>query len=116
MFLMNKHFNETFHPFVLGPVGTRVPYRLNEALTCVLVPALSLEVTLQKCVVGTPWPELVLGDQRGEPLISEEQAALVHERLSHLTSQDWLQVLHTVGEELFGCKVFPVNMIVQCKC
>lgn len=112
MFLMNRYLNETFRPLLLP----ELLYRLNEALTCVLGPVLSLEVMLQKCVVGTPWPELVMGDQRGELLISEEQAALVHERLSHLTSQDWLQVLHTVGEELFCCKVLLVNMMVKYKC
>ncbi|XP_029700673.1 nudC domain-containing protein 1 isoform X2 [Takifugu rubripes] len=75
----------------------------------------SLEVTLQKCVVGPTWPELVMGDQRGEHLVGEEQAALVHQRLAHLTSQDWLQnvnaekdkLLNYNSAELEDCDVFP---------
>uniref|UniRef100_A0A3Q3XA47 NudC domain-containing protein 1 n=1 Tax=Mola mola TaxID=94237 RepID=A0A3Q3XA47_MOLML len=48
----------------------------------------SLEVTLQKRSEGPMWPELVMGDKRGEYMISDEQAALIHERLSYLTSED----------------------------
>ncbi|XP_024114964.1 nudC domain-containing protein 1 [Oryzias melastigma] len=48
----------------------------------------SLEVTLQKRTEGPMWPELVMGDKRGEFVISDEQAALIHERLTHLTSED----------------------------
>ncbi|XP_062301704.1 nudC domain-containing protein 1 [Osmerus eperlanus] len=48
----------------------------------------SLEVTLQKRDQGPMWPELVVGDRRGEFLISEEQAALLNERLTHLTTED----------------------------
>lgn len=49
---------------------------------------LSLEVTLQKRSEGPMWQELVLGDRRGEYVMSDEQAALIHERLTHLTSED----------------------------
>lgn len=48
----------------------------------------SLEVTLQKRGEGPMWPELVMGDRRGEYVMSDEQAALIHERLTHLTSED----------------------------
>ncbi|XP_075995535.1 nudC domain-containing protein 1 [Genypterus blacodes] len=48
----------------------------------------SLEVTLQKCEVGPVWPELVIGNTKGEQMMSDEQAALIHERLAHLTSED----------------------------
>ncbi|CAN9503664.1 unnamed protein product [Ophioblennius macclurei] len=48
----------------------------------------SLEVTLQKRAEGPLWPELVMGDRRGEYVMGEEQAALIHERLTHLTSED----------------------------
>ncbi|KAF7655002.1 hypothetical protein LDENG_00062180, partial [Lucifuga dentata] len=48
----------------------------------------SLEVTLQKQSEGPMWPELVLGDRRGEYVMNDEQAALIHERLTHLTSED----------------------------
>ena len=49
---------------------------------------LSLEVTLQKRSEGPMWSELVMGDKRGEYVVSDEQAALIHERLTHLTSED----------------------------
>lgn len=48
----------------------------------------SLEVTLQKRTEGPVWPELVVGDLSGEQVISDEQAALIHQRLSHLTSEE----------------------------
>ncbi|KAM9838372.1 nudC domain-containing protein 1 [Aulostomus maculatus] len=48
----------------------------------------SLEVTLQKRNEGPSWPELVIGNRRGEYVMSDEQAALIHERLTHLTSED----------------------------
>ncbi|KAM3858117.1 nudC domain-containing protein 1 [Diretmus argenteus] len=48
----------------------------------------SLEVTLQKRSEGPMWLELVTGDRRGEYVVSDEQAALIHERLTHLTSED----------------------------
>ncbi|XP_054873673.1 nudC domain-containing protein 1 [Amphiprion ocellaris] len=47
----------------------------------------SLEVTLQKRSEGPLWSELVMGDRRGQ-YVSDEQAALIHERLTHLTSED----------------------------
>lgn len=49
---------------------------------------LSLEVTLQKRSEGQVWPELVVGDRSGEQVISEGQAALIHQRLAHLTSDE----------------------------
>ncbi|KAK5883214.1 hypothetical protein CesoFtcFv8_019572 [Champsocephalus esox] len=48
----------------------------------------SLELTLQKCEEGPMWSELVMGDKRGEYVMSDEQAALIHERLTFLTSED----------------------------
>ncbi|XP_063755648.1 nudC domain-containing protein 1 isoform X2 [Eleginops maclovinus] len=48
----------------------------------------SLEVTLQKREEGPMWSELVIGDKRGEYVMSDEQAALLHERLTFLTSED----------------------------
>lgn len=54
---------------------------------------LSLEVTLQKRSEGMNWPELVIGDKRGEYIIIDEQAA--HERLSYLTSEDLVWSLST---------------------
>lgn len=49
---------------------------------------LSLEVTLQKRSEGSMWPELVMGDSRGEFVMSDDQAAMIHERLKHLTSEE----------------------------
>lgn len=51
-------------------------------------PLRSLEVTLQKRTEGPMWPELVVGDRGGEQVISDEQAALIHQRLSHLTTDE----------------------------
>ncbi|XP_068188933.1 nudC domain-containing protein 1 [Antennarius striatus] len=48
----------------------------------------SLEVTLQKRDEGPVWPELVMGDRRGEYVMSSEQAALLQDRLAYLTSED----------------------------
>ncbi|XP_010776464.1 nudC domain-containing protein 1 [Notothenia coriiceps] len=47
-----------------------------------------LELTLQKREEGPMWSELVMGDKRGEYVMSDEQAALIHERLTFLTSED----------------------------
>lgn len=54
----------------------------------IFFPVLSLEVTLQKRTEGPMWHELVVGDRSGEQLISDEQAALIHQRLAHLTSDE----------------------------
>ncbi|XP_012709499.2 nudC domain-containing protein 1 [Fundulus heteroclitus] len=48
----------------------------------------SLEVTLQKRREGPMWPELVLGNRRGEFVMSDQQGALLHDRLTHLTSEE----------------------------
>lgn len=67
-----------------------------------VVSVCSLEVTLQKRSEGPLWPELVMGDRRGELVMSDEQAALIHERLTHLTSEDLVRHgLSTLG--LFTC-------------
>lgn len=59
---------------------------------CVFECVLSLEVTLQKRSEGPMWPELVMGDRRGEYVMSDEQAAIIHERLTHLTSEDLVRL------------------------
>ncbi|KAI4883688.1 hypothetical protein NFI96_012391 [Prochilodus magdalenae] len=48
----------------------------------------SLEVSLQKRSEGPLWSELVLNDRRGEYVMNEEQAALLHQRLAHLTAEE----------------------------
>lgn len=57
---------------------------------------LSLEVTLQKRSEGPMWSELVIGDRRGEYVMSDEQAALIHERLTHLTSEDMVRLITSI--------------------
>nr|XP_057903283.1 nudC domain-containing protein 1 [Doryrhamphus excisus] len=84
-----------------------------EASTWIFKEDKSLEVTLQKHTEGPMWPELVIGDRRGEHVMNDEQAALIHERLTHLTSED----LHSAKpdrdepacnpQELEDCDGFP---------
>ncbi|XP_028819791.1 nudC domain-containing protein 1 [Denticeps clupeoides] len=83
-----------------------------QASTWIIKDDKSLEVSLQKRSEGPMWVELVVGDRRGEYVVSEEQAALLHQRLSHLTAED----LNTNpdkehppcnSQELEDCDVFP---------
>lgn len=60
---------------------------------CAYERVLSLEVSLQKRSEGPMWPELVTGDRRGEYVMSDEQAALIHERLTYLTTEDMVHSL-----------------------
>lgn len=69
-------------------------------MSVVFFVAISLEVTLQKRSEETMWPELVMGDKKGEYIISEEQAALIHERLSYLTSEDLVQLPSTFNLQI----------------
>ncbi|XP_028316505.1 nudC domain-containing protein 1-like isoform X2 [Gouania willdenowi] len=59
-----------------------------DASTWIIKDDKSLEVTLQKRSEGPMWPELVMGDRRGQYVMSEEQATLLHQTLAHLTSED----------------------------
>lgn len=43
------------------------------------------------------WSELVMGNRKGELLMSDEQAALIHDRLTHLTSEDLVR--HRVQDQ-----------------
>ncbi|KAJ0003485.1 hypothetical protein NQD34_008583 [Periophthalmus magnuspinnatus] len=72
----------------------------------------SLEVTLQKHIEGPLWPELVMGDRRGELVMSDEQTAQIHERLKHLTSEDLIATSDLEkppcnSQELEDCDGFP---------
>ncbi|XP_037549101.1 nudC domain-containing protein 1, partial [Nematolebias whitei] len=72
----------------------------------------SLELSLQKLREGAMWPELVTGNRRGELVLSDEQAALIHDRLTHLTSEDLAGNLDRDkpacnSQELEDCDVFP---------
>uniref|UniRef100_A0A665TL73 NudC domain-containing protein 1 n=1 Tax=Echeneis naucrates TaxID=173247 RepID=A0A665TL73_ECHNA len=76
---------EGFPPLLEGQLFAPVD---PEASAWIIKNDKSLEVTLQKRTEGPLWPELVMGDRRGEYVMSDEQAALIHERLTHLTSED----------------------------
>lgn len=74
-----------FAPLLEGQLNEPVD---PEASTWIIKDDKSLEVTLQKRTEGPMWPELVVGDRSGEQVISDEQAALIHQRLAHLTSDE----------------------------
>lgn len=83
-----------------------------EASTWTIKDDKSLEVCLQKRSEGPLWSELVLGDRRGEYLMSDEQKSQLQQRLSYLTSED----LNSNPEkdkppcnaqELEDCDMFP---------
>ncbi|XP_023659761.2 nudC domain-containing protein 1 isoform X1 [Paramormyrops kingsleyae] len=83
-----------------------------ESSTWILKEDASLEVSLQKSSEGTVWPELITGDCRGEQLMSKEQAALLHERLAHLTAEDGNANVEKDKppcnpQELEDCDIFP---------
>ncbi|XP_023201181.1 nudC domain-containing protein 1 [Xiphophorus maculatus] len=70
----------------------------------------SLEVSLQKLGEGPMWPELVLGNRTGELVLSDQQVALIHERLTHLTSEDpngEREKPPCSSQELEDCDGFP---------
>uniref|UniRef100_A0A8C1B8C7 NudC domain-containing protein 1 n=1 Tax=Cyprinus carpio carpio TaxID=630221 RepID=A0A8C1B8C7_CYPCA len=59
-----------------------------EASTWTIKDDKSLEVSLQKRSKGPLWSEVILGDRRGEYLMSYEQKSQLQQRLSYLTSED----------------------------
>ena len=48
-----------------------------------------LEISLEKVEDGM-WPSVLVGDTRGELVMTPEQLEAIHERLAHLTSEDWV--------------------------
>ncbi|XP_037650964.1 nudC domain-containing protein 1 [Sebastes umbrosus] len=74
-----------FPPLLEGQLHASVD---PEASAWIIKNDKSLEVTLQKRSEGPMWSELVVGDKRGEYMTSDEQAALIHERLTFLTTED----------------------------
>ncbi|XP_019959970.2 nudC domain-containing protein 1 [Paralichthys olivaceus] len=98
-----------FSPLLEGQMFASVD---PEASAWIIRDDKSLEVTLQKRSEGPMWPELVMGDRRGEYVMSDEQAALIHERLTHLTSEDLngnpdKDKPPCNSQELEDCDVFP---------
>ncbi|XP_066572053.1 nudC domain-containing protein 1 [Amia ocellicauda] len=72
----------------------------------------SLEITLQKKEEGPMWPELVMGDRRGQFVLDQAQAAIIHEQLTHLTSEDLnadpeKDKPACNAQELEDCDIFP---------
>ncbi|KAG7264288.1 hypothetical protein CRUP_026234 [Coryphaenoides rupestris] len=68
--------------------GDTISVGVRGDLPPILEGPLHAPVTLQKRAEGDQWVELVTGDRRGEYVVSEEQAALIHQRLTHLTADD----------------------------
>ncbi|XP_018605755.2 nudC domain-containing protein 1 [Scleropages formosus] len=100
---------QNYSPLIEGQLHSLVD---PEASTWILKDNKSLEISLQKRNKGAMWPELVPGDRRGEMLVSEEQAALLHERLNHLTAEDLnpnpeKEKPPCNSQELEECDIFP---------
>uniref|UniRef100_A0A8C6SQP2 NudC domain-containing protein 1 n=1 Tax=Neogobius melanostomus TaxID=47308 RepID=A0A8C6SQP2_9GOBI len=98
-----------FSPLLQGTLYAAVD---TEASAWIIKDNKSLEVTLQKRSEGALWPELVMGDRRGELVMSDEQMAQIHERLTHLTSEDMiatpdLEKPACNSQELEDCDGFP---------
>ncbi|XP_051826950.1 nudC domain-containing protein 1 isoform X2 [Antechinus flavipes] len=72
-------------PFLEGKLYSSVDH---ESSTWIIKENKSLEVSLIKKDEGLTWPELVLGDDRGEFLRDSAQCAAIAERLMHLTSEE----------------------------
>ena len=49
-----------------------------------------LDLVLSKQTEGRLWPVVVVGDTRGEMLSDPAQTEAIHERLAHLTSEQWV--------------------------
>uniref|UniRef100_W5M5F7 NudC domain-containing protein 1 n=1 Tax=Lepisosteus oculatus TaxID=7918 RepID=W5M5F7_LEPOC len=98
-----------YAPLIKGQFSSLVD---TEASTWILKDDKSLEITLQKKDEGAMWPELIIGDQRGEFIMDQAQAALIHERLTHLTSEDLAtdpgkDKPPCNAQELEDCDIFP---------
>lgn len=98
-----------FSPLLQGQLYAAVD---PEASAWIIKDNKSLEVTLQKRSEGALWPELVMGDRRGELVMSDEQTAQILERLAHLTSDDMSATPDVDkppcnSQELEDCDGFP---------
>uniref|UniRef100_A0A672SWM3 NudC domain-containing protein 1 n=1 Tax=Sinocyclocheilus grahami TaxID=75366 RepID=A0A672SWM3_SINGR len=83
-----------------------------EASTWTIKDDKSLEVSLQKRSKGLLWSEVILGDRRGEYLMSDEQKSQLQQRLSYLTSEDLnpnpeKDKPPCNAQELEDCDMFP---------
>ncbi|GFO43494.1 nudc domain-containing protein 1 [Plakobranchus ocellatus] len=66
-----------------------------------------LEISLEK-VEAEMWPSVIVGDSRGQLVMTPEQLQAVHERLAHLTSEDW-----NPGPDK-GQKPYNTQMLEEC--
>ncbi|XP_049629843.1 nudC domain-containing protein 1 [Suncus etruscus] len=60
----------------------------HESSTWIIKENNSLEISLIKKNEGLMWPELIVGDERGEVIRDSAQCAAIAERLMHLTSDE----------------------------
>ncbi|XP_033011645.1 nudC domain-containing protein 1 [Lacerta agilis] len=74
----------------LSPVleGTLFSSIDHESSTWIVKENNSLEIFLIKKEVGPLWPELIVGDSRGEYVMDPAKSASIAERLTHLTSDE----------------------------
>ena len=50
-----------------------------------------LQLHIEKAEPGI-WPEVIVGDKRGNLVADLEQIEEIHQRLAHLTSDQWVSV------------------------
>ncbi|XP_040835342.1 nudC domain-containing protein 1 isoform X2 [Ochotona curzoniae] len=72
-------------PFLEGKLYSSIDH---ESSTWIIKENNSLEISLIKKNEGLTWPELVVGDKRGELIRDAAQCAAIAERLMHLTSEE----------------------------
>ncbi|XP_067393497.1 nudC domain-containing protein 1 isoform X2 [Emydura macquarii macquarii] len=72
----------------------------------------SLEITLIKKDEGPMWPELIVGDARGEFIMDSSQCSAIAERLMQLTSEEMVNL--GSNQYLFSAVVDPKEMPCFC--
>ncbi|XP_044524727.1 nudC domain-containing protein 1 [Gracilinanus agilis] len=72
-------------PYLEGKLFSSIDH---ESSTWIIKENKSLEVSLIKKDEGLTWPELILGDERGDFIRDSAQCAAIAERLMHLTSEE----------------------------
>ncbi|XP_078543003.1 nudC domain-containing protein 1 [Lissotriton helveticus] len=70
--------------FLNGPLHAAIDH---ESSTWIMKDTYSLEITLLK-KESLMWPELIIGDKRGEYVVDPDQSAAIAQSLMHLTSED----------------------------
>lgn len=67
-----------------------------------------IDLTLSKKVEGR-WSLVVEGDTRGEMLMDPSEVAAAHERLTHLTSEEWVGINSILTPAWHIVKPFKVH-------